>query len=136
LYSLIFEVRHDSEGEYFRLLTLWKATREEQELYEGIRKKGKRVSAESIARLADQEKSVSRFFTNSGRMVPPIQHLTDLMLNVFVEARLETRLLFRFFLAALRPCRSRDRPLRGRAGRHRQGAQHQPPGRHQDPAPP
>jgi len=50
-----------------------------------IRKKGKRVSAESIARLADQGKSVSRFFTNSGRMMPPIQRvnvdLTDLMLN-------------------------------------------------------
>lgn len=50
-----------------------------------IRKKAKRVSAESIARLADQGKSVSRFFTNSGRMMPPIQRvnvdLTDLMLN-------------------------------------------------------
>ena len=34
LYSLIFEVRHDSEGEYFHLVTLWKSTREEQKLYE------------------------------------------------------------------------------------------------------
>ncbi len=34
LYSLIFEVRHDSEGEYVHLVTLWKASREEQKLYE------------------------------------------------------------------------------------------------------
>jgi uncharacterized DUF497 family protein len=35
LYSLIFEVREDGEGEYYHLVTLWKATREEQQLYEG-----------------------------------------------------------------------------------------------------
>lgn len=34
LYSLIFEVRVDDEGEYYHLVTLWKATKEEQELYE------------------------------------------------------------------------------------------------------
>jgi len=34
LYSVIFEVREDTAGEYFHLVTLWKATREEQELYE------------------------------------------------------------------------------------------------------
>jgi len=34
LYTLIFEVRHDAEGEYYHLTTLWKATREEQRLYE------------------------------------------------------------------------------------------------------
>jgi len=34
LYSVIFEVREDEEGEYFHLVTLWKATREEQQLYE------------------------------------------------------------------------------------------------------
>jgi uncharacterized DUF497 family protein len=34
LYSLIFEVRQDSEGEYFHLITLWKSTLEEQKLYE------------------------------------------------------------------------------------------------------
>jgi uncharacterized DUF497 family protein len=33
LYSLIFEVREDSEGEFYHLVTLWKSTREEQELY-------------------------------------------------------------------------------------------------------
>jgi len=34
LYSLIFEVRHDSEGEYYHLVTLWKSTNEERKLYE------------------------------------------------------------------------------------------------------
>lgn len=34
LYSVVFEVRTDGEGEYLHLVTLWKATREEQRLYE------------------------------------------------------------------------------------------------------
>ena len=34
LYSLIFEVCEDDEGEFYHLVTLWKATREERELYE------------------------------------------------------------------------------------------------------
>jgi uncharacterized DUF497 family protein len=34
LYSVIFEVRQDEEGEYYHLVTLWKATRQEQQLYE------------------------------------------------------------------------------------------------------
>jgi uncharacterized DUF497 family protein len=34
LYSVIFEVREDSEGEYWHLVTLWKATTEEKSLYE------------------------------------------------------------------------------------------------------
>lgn len=33
LYSLIFEIREDDEGEYFHLVTLWKSTREEENLY-------------------------------------------------------------------------------------------------------
>jgi uncharacterized DUF497 family protein len=33
LYSLIFEVREDDEGEYYHLVTLWKSTREEKKLY-------------------------------------------------------------------------------------------------------
>ena len=32
--SLIFEVREDQEGEYYHLVTLWKATPQEQRLYE------------------------------------------------------------------------------------------------------
>ena len=34
LYTVIFEVREDREGEYYHLVTLWKATKEEQRLYE------------------------------------------------------------------------------------------------------
>jgi len=33
LYSLIFEMREDEEGEFYHLVTLWKSTREEEELY-------------------------------------------------------------------------------------------------------
>ncbi len=34
LYSLIFEMRDSSEGEYYHFITLWKATKEERQLYE------------------------------------------------------------------------------------------------------
>jgi len=34
LYSVIFEVREDAEDEYHHLITLWKATKEEQKLYD------------------------------------------------------------------------------------------------------
>jgi uncharacterized DUF497 family protein len=34
LYSVIFEVREDIKGEYYHLVTLWRATKQEQELYE------------------------------------------------------------------------------------------------------
>jgi len=39
------------------------------------RKSGKPISAEGIARLADQGKNVSRFFKGRGRMVQPIQRV-------------------------------------------------------------
>jgi uncharacterized DUF497 family protein len=34
LYAVIFEIREDEEGEYYHLVTLWKATKQEQKLYE------------------------------------------------------------------------------------------------------
>jgi uncharacterized DUF497 family protein len=34
LYAVIFEIREDDKGEYYHLVTLWKATKEEQQLYE------------------------------------------------------------------------------------------------------
>jgi Ribbon-helix-helix protein, copG family len=40
-----------------------------------IRKGRKPISAESIARLADKRQDVSRFFTNQGRMMRPIQRV-------------------------------------------------------------
>jgi uncharacterized DUF497 family protein len=33
LFSLIFEMREDNEGEFYHLITLWKSTSEEEELY-------------------------------------------------------------------------------------------------------
>ncbi|HUI44154.1 MAG TPA: CopG family transcriptional regulator [Terriglobia bacterium] len=50
-----------------------------------IRRLTKPVSAESIARLAEQGKDVSRYFTNTGLMMGPIQRVnvdfTDAMLK-------------------------------------------------------
>jgi hypothetical protein len=40
-----------------------------------MRRKKKPASAESIARMADKGRDVSRFFTNSGRMMKPIQRV-------------------------------------------------------------
>jgi uncharacterized DUF497 family protein len=34
VYSVIFEIREDEEGEILHLITLWKSTREEVRLYE------------------------------------------------------------------------------------------------------
>ncbi len=34
LYSVIYEVREDDDGEYFHLVTLWKSTKEEKKIYE------------------------------------------------------------------------------------------------------
>ena len=34
LYALIFEIRNDEKGEYYHFVTLWKATKEEQSLYD------------------------------------------------------------------------------------------------------
>ena len=33
LCSVIFEVRHDAEGEYYHLVTAWKATQQEEQAY-------------------------------------------------------------------------------------------------------
>ena len=33
LYSVIYEVRQDAEGEFYHLVTLWKATKEERGAY-------------------------------------------------------------------------------------------------------
>jgi uncharacterized DUF497 family protein len=34
LYSVIFEVREDDQGEFYHIVMLWKATKQEQNLYE------------------------------------------------------------------------------------------------------
>jgi uncharacterized DUF497 family protein len=33
LFSLVFEIREDDEGEYYHLVTLWRSTQEEEQLY-------------------------------------------------------------------------------------------------------
>ena len=33
LFSVVFEIREDEEGEFYHLVTLWKSTSEEEELY-------------------------------------------------------------------------------------------------------
>jgi len=33
LCSVIFEIRHDAKGEYYHLVTAWKATKEEEQSY-------------------------------------------------------------------------------------------------------
>jgi hypothetical protein len=50
------------------------------------RKPRKLVSADAIARLADQGKDVSRFFSNRGRMMSPIQRVNvDLTAGMLEE---------------------------------------------------
>jgi len=51
-----------------------------------IRRSRRPVPAETIARLADQGKDVSRFFTNTGRMMGPIQRVNvDLAAGMLEE---------------------------------------------------
>jgi len=38
-------------------------------------RRGKPVSAESIAKRAERGDDVSRYFTNTGRMMPPVQRV-------------------------------------------------------------
>jgi hypothetical protein len=56
-------------------------------------KEKKRVSADAIAEMADRGENVSRFFTNAGRMVLPIQRVnvdfTVPMLNELDDAARE-----------------------------------------------
>ena len=58
-----------------------------------IRKTRQQVSAEAIARLADRGKDVSRFFTNRGKMMQPIQRVnvdfTSSMLGELDQAAAE-----------------------------------------------
>ena len=42
---------------------------------QNTRRRRKPASAEAIARLADEGRDVSRFFTNNGRMMGPIQRV-------------------------------------------------------------
>jgi Ribbon-helix-helix protein, copG family len=48
-------------------------------------KKSRPVSAESIARLADNGHDISSYFTNKGKMVPPLNVGIDLNQRVLKE---------------------------------------------------
>ncbi len=51
-----------------------------------IRNKKQLVAAETIARMAEKGKDVSRFFTNRGRMMSPIQRVNvDFTANMLSE---------------------------------------------------
>ena len=53
---------------------------------QNTRKQRKPVSADAIARLADEGKDVSRFFTNNGRLMGPIQRVNvDLAAGMLEE---------------------------------------------------
>jgi len=53
---------------------------------QSIRKRHKPVSADSIARMAEQGKDVSQFFTHNGRMMAPIQRVNvDLAAGMLEE---------------------------------------------------
>lgn len=44
------------------------------------------VTAEQIARMADKDEDVSKFFTNKGKMMPPIQRVNvDFTLEMLAE---------------------------------------------------
>ena len=34
LYTIVYEAREDKDGEYYHLVTLWKATKQEMKIYE------------------------------------------------------------------------------------------------------
>jgi uncharacterized DUF497 family protein len=86
LYSVIFEFREDEEGEILHLVTCG-SRRERKPVYmKKIRKPSKPISAEAIARLADQGKDISGFFKGQGRMVQPIQRVNvDLTATMLKE---------------------------------------------------
>ena len=86
----------------------------------------KPVTAEAIARLADEGKDVSRFFTNAGRMVGPVrrvnvdfalpmlEELDDAAkkLNISRQAVIKTLIrqaLDQHYLANMRPSATRPR---------------------------
>lgn len=75
LFSLTFEVSEDDEGEFYHLVTLWKSSRYEEELLPKALESRKPLNADEIADMADRGEDISRFFTNTGKMMPPIQRV-------------------------------------------------------------
>jgi len=82
LYSVIFEIREDEEGEFMHLVTFGSRQKRRSDCMKNTRKSAKPVSADAIAQLAEKGKDISRFFKGQGRIVQPIQRV-----NVDVTAR-------------------------------------------------
>ncbi|MGA2887022.1 MAG: hypothetical protein ABSE51_03160 [Terracidiphilus sp.] len=73
--SLVFEISEDEQCEFYHYIhpvTLWISSREEEELLPEAIESPQPPTADEIAELADSGVSVSRFFTNNGRTMPPI----------------------------------------------------------------
>ncbi|HEV3308620.1 MAG TPA: hypothetical protein VGZ91_19410 [Candidatus Sulfotelmatobacter sp.] len=78
------------------------------------RKRSKAVPAETIARLADRGKDISRFFTNAGRMMAPIRGnvFADLGLAHPEQELLKAQLTLRIYRLILRLGIHKRRPAK------------------------
>ena len=87
LYTVIFEVRERTKRESTTTSLLsGRPPNGSSNFMQNTRRPRKPVSAEAIARLADEGKDVSRFFTNAGRMMGPIQRVNvDLAAGMLEE---------------------------------------------------
>ena len=73
LHSVIFEIIYDSEGEYYHLITPWRATKEEEQMY--AKTPNPTPSADQIAELATRGEDVSAYFTNKFKVFRPIRRV-------------------------------------------------------------
>ena len=72
MYSLIYEIREDEQGDYYHLVPCGN----QPERNKGSMKKADDIpTAEEIARMADRGEDVSSYFTNRGSMKMPIQRV-------------------------------------------------------------
>jgi len=72
LCSVIFEIRRDASGEYYRLVTVWKATKEEEaklcrKRLGRIPRQRKTPTADEIAELASRGEDISRTLQESSQ---------------------------------------------------------------------
>jgi len=73
LCSVIFEIRHDAEGEYYRLVTAWKATKRKSK---AMPKTSRNTpTADEIAEKASRGEDVSIYFTNKFAVFRPVRRV-------------------------------------------------------------
>ena len=73
LCSVIFEIRRDREGEFYHLITAWKATHQEEKAL--ANKSRPLPSADEIAEMATRGEDVSKFFTDQFTVVRPVRRV-------------------------------------------------------------